>query len=71
MAWDFGRKSVMPDAGQDYLVLSGEANTVLSGLITRMGLGTLFEAEDTDSKITINLTRWIDTSEDIQASERC
>ncbi len=46
-------KVLCPDAGQDYLVLSGEANTVLSGLITRMGLGTLFEAEDTDSKITI------------------
>ena len=46
-------KVLCPDAGQDYLVLSGEANTVLSGLITRMVLGTLFEAEDTDSKITI------------------
>ena len=34
-------------------VLSGEANTVLKGLITRMGLEELFEADSTDSQITI------------------
>ena len=46
-------KVLCPDTGQDYLVLSGEANTVLKGLITRMGLEELFEADSTDSQITI------------------
>ena len=46
-------KVLCPDAGQDYLVLSGEANTVLGALITRIGLSDLFKASTEDSGITI------------------
>lgn len=47
-------KVLCPDAGQDYLILSGEANTVLALLISRMGLTRLFEASGEDSGIRIN-----------------
>lgn len=47
-------KIIAPDAGQDYLTLSGEANTVLGALITRLGLGDLFAASDDDSGLIIS-----------------
>lgn len=47
------KKILCPDEGQDYLVLSGEANAVLGGLIIRTGLGDLFEASAEDSGIMI------------------
>ncbi len=37
-------KILCPDAGQDYLVLNGEANGVLGQLIARLGLSEQFEA---------------------------
>lgn len=46
-------KVLEPDAGEDYLVLSGEANSVLSALIERMHLQELFSASVEDSGITI------------------
>ena len=46
-------KIIEPDAGQGYLVLSGEANAVLGALITRLGLGDLFAASDEDSGLII------------------
>lgn len=42
-----------PDAGEGYLVLSGEANAVLSFLVARMGLAGLFHVSAEDSGITI------------------
>lgn len=47
-------KILQPDSGSDYLVLSGEANTVLSQLVTRMGVGALFTASSSASGITIS-----------------
>ena len=47
-------KILEPDAGADYLVLSGEANQVLAALIARAGLADLFEASAADSGLTIN-----------------
>lgn len=47
-------KIIEPDTGQDYLVLNGEANQVIAGLLTRLGLGSLFKASTEDSKIGIS-----------------
>ena len=46
-------KILEPDAGQDYLVLNGEANTVLASLIQRVGLRSLFAASTAASGVTI------------------
>lgn len=46
-------KILAPDTGQDYLVLNGEANTVLASLIQRVGLGSLFAASTAASGVTI------------------
>lgn len=46
-------KILEPDVGADYLVLSGEANTVLGGLIARMGLSSLFVASSESSGINM------------------
>jgi hypothetical protein len=46
-------KILCPDAGADYLTVSGEANAVLAALIARMGLETLFKASEEDSGINI------------------
>lgn len=46
-------KILEPDAGEDYLVLSGDANAVLASLITRMGLDGLFQVKNEVSGIEI------------------
>lgn len=46
-------KVIEPDAGQDYLVLNGEANEMLAFLIARMGLEGLFRASTDASGINI------------------
>ena len=43
-----------PDAGNDYLVVKGEANTVLSTLISRMGLESMFKVSGEASGINIS-----------------
>nr|DAZ74325.1 MAG TPA: Protein gp18.1, prophage tail protein gp18.7A [Caudoviricetes sp.] len=43
-----------PDSGQDYLVLNGEAHTVIRSLIERMNLQDIFTAPMTSSGININ-----------------
>lgn len=43
-----------PDSGQDYLVLSGEAHTVIRSLIERMNLQDIFTVSMTSSGISIN-----------------
>lgn len=43
-----------PDNGEDYLILSGEANSVLGTLIRRMGLESLFKASEDVSGITVS-----------------
>lgn len=47
-------KILEPDAGQDYLVLSGEANAVIGTLLQRIGLDDLFSACASDSSISIS-----------------
>jgi hypothetical protein len=46
-------KILEPDAGEDYLTVSGEANSVLSLLIGRMGLSGLFRASGEASGVTV------------------
>lgn len=47
-------KILEPDNGKDYLIVSGEANGVLSALVERMGLSDLFRASSAASGITVN-----------------
>lgn len=47
-------KILEPDAGKDYLTASGEANSVLSSLIARMGLDSFFKASESNSGINIS-----------------
>lgn len=46
-------KVLQPDSGEDYLKVSGEANSVIGELIDRMGLSELFQANPNDSELTI------------------
>lgn len=46
-------KVLEPDAGENYLIVSGDANAVLAALISRMGLETLFVADTTESGFTL------------------
>lgn len=47
-------KILCPDDGADYLIVSGEANGILAGLIERIGLADMFEASTVDSGINIS-----------------
>lgn len=47
-------KVISPDAGVDYFIVSGDANSVLSSLIARLGLTALFTVVDADSGINIS-----------------
>ena len=47
-------KVLQPDSGEDYLVVSGDANAVLDTLIDRIGVGGLFTAEATEAGINIS-----------------
>jgi microcystin-dependent protein len=47
-------KILEPDKGADYLIVEGDANTVLSSLISRMGLDGLFKVSTTASSIDIS-----------------
>lgn len=51
-------KILEPDASQDYLIVNGEANTVLASLLTRVGLTPLFIADCTVSSIKIDSFRF-------------
>lgn len=56
-------KIICPSTGEDYLTVSGEANSVIASLITRLGLSELFKASTDDSGITIKtyqIDRYID-----------
>lgn len=47
-------KVICPDTNADYLVLSGDANSVLAALVDRMGLNSLFKASDEAAGINIS-----------------
>ena len=56
-------KIIEPDAGEDYLVVSGDANMVLAALIERMGLSELFAAKNEPSGLEIrnySMNRYIE-----------
>ena len=56
-------KIIEPDAGEDYLILSGDANMVLAALINRMGLTELFAAKSEPSGLEIknySMNRYIE-----------
>lgn len=56
-------KILCPNAGEDYLVLSGDANTVLAEIIVRIDLEGLFEASTEESGIEIQnyaMNRYVD-----------
>lgn len=68
------KKILCPDDGQDYLVLSGDANEVLGFLIQRTGLGDLFEASDQKAGIAITsyqMDRYIDAYTGIRKMLKC
>ena len=45
---------IQPPAGSTYLTLSGEANAVIASIISKLGIGSLFEVASTDSGITLS-----------------
>lgn len=45
-------KVLQPDAGQDYLIVSGDANAILASLVTRCGLDGLFSVSPEASGVT-------------------
>lgn len=47
-------KVIEPDAGEDYLIVSGDANVVLGTLIARMGLSALFKASNSASGLNVS-----------------
>lgn len=47
-------KVLEPDAGEDYLIVSGEANAVMAALVERMNLSELFKASADNSGIVIS-----------------
>lgn len=46
-------KILQPDTATDYLVVNGEANSIIALLIDRMGLNSLFKAVSDNSGITV------------------
>lgn len=48
------KKILEPDTGEDYFVVSGEANAVLWQIIQRLGLIDFFAVPDVDSGILVN-----------------
>lgn len=68
------KKIVCPDDGQDYLVLSGDANEVLGFLIQRIGAGDLFETPSEKAGITITsyqMDRYIDAYTGMRKMLKC
>lgn len=47
-------KVIEPDAGEGYLIVSGDANAVLASLIARLGLSELFVAAESLSGVNIS-----------------
>jgi len=47
-------KVIEPDAGEDYLIVSGDANEVVSNVVGRLGLSDFFEVSTIDSGIDIS-----------------
>ena len=54
-----GRR-LSPDSGSGYLTVKGKVGDVLTSLITRMGLGSLFKAASDDSTVSYTFPRFCD-----------
>ena len=52
----FNSKVITPHTGDDYYVISGDANDILAQIITEFGLDELFEAESEASGIVLTST---------------
>nr|DAQ46782.1 MAG TPA: hypothetical protein [Caudoviricetes sp.] len=48
------KRLLWPDAGQDYLTLSGDANAVLRSAVARLGLGSFFAVPDSDAGVAVS-----------------
>lgn len=56
-------KVIEPDAGEAYLIVSGEANEVIGTLLDRIGLADMFTVSTEDSGLTISnykMNRYVD-----------
>lgn len=53
-------KILKPDAGQDYLTVSGTVDSVLNGLFKRIGLDTVFIADENPASIDYRFDRYTD-----------
>lgn len=53
-------KILQPDKGQDYLKVSGTVTQVLTQIISRCGLGSLFTAADNDLQVSGRFDRYAD-----------
>ncbi len=56
------KKVIEPDAGEDYLIVSGDANTILASLIDRLCLSSLFQAKSEPSGLEVknyNMNRYV------------
>lgn len=47
-------KIIIPDSGQAYLIVSGDANDVIASILSRCGLTSLFQADTSASNIIIS-----------------
>lgn len=47
-------KVIQPDSGENYLIVSGNANAILKTLVSRLGLSGLFTVAETDSSVNIS-----------------
>lgn len=54
-----GRR-LSPDSGSEYLTVNGKAGDVLTSLIARMGLESLFKASSDDSTVSYTFSRFCD-----------
>lgn len=48
------KRLLWPDARQDYLTLSGDANAVLRSAVARLGLGSFFAVPDGDAGVAVS-----------------
>ena len=48
------KRLLWPDAGQDYLTLSGDANAVLRSVVARLGLGSFFAVPGGDAGVSVS-----------------
>lgn len=48
------KRLLWPDAGQDYLMLAGDANAVLRQAVARLGLGSFFSVPEGDAGVAVS-----------------